>query len=183
MLERDGAVVVLTPKAFDVLTFLVVNAGRTVTKEEMLKGVWPGSFVEEGNLAQHVSSLRKALGDRSGLIVTVPGRGYQFAAQVENTDAKSPIFRNSPGGVNGVVVQRVRERMHVVVTESVDAAEERWTKQAEDARGLPVPPAQLVVRSFWVLWTGFVLAGCWRRLGWGARCGNGFIRRLPIVTR
>jgi len=47
--------------------------------------VWPESFVEEGNLARQVSSLRKALGDSASCIVTVPGRGYQFVARVEQT--------------------------------------------------------------------------------------------------
>ena len=82
VLSRDGSPVLLTPKAFDVLSYLVLNPGRVVSKEELLKAIWPDSFVEEGNLAQYISTLRKALGDKPSLIATVPGRGYQFAAQV-----------------------------------------------------------------------------------------------------
>jgi eukaryotic-like serine/threonine-protein kinase len=83
--SRQGAPISLYPKAFEILTYLVINPRRVVTKEEIFKAVWPESFVEEGNLARQVSSLRKALGDRSACIVTVPGRGYQFTAKVEKT--------------------------------------------------------------------------------------------------
>jgi TolB-like protein/DNA-binding winged helix-turn-helix (wHTH) protein/Tfp pilus assembly protein PilF len=79
---RSGTPVLISPKAFEVLLHLVANPGRVVTKEELLHAVWPDSFVEESNLAQHVSWLRKALVDKSNYIVTVPGRGYQFTAQV-----------------------------------------------------------------------------------------------------
>jgi len=82
VLLRGGEPVLLTPKAFDVLAFLVLNPGRVISKDELLKAIWPDSFVEEGNLAQYVSALRKALGEESRLIATVPGRGYQFGAQV-----------------------------------------------------------------------------------------------------
>jgi len=83
--SRHGAQIPLYPKAFEVLVYLVANPGRVVTKEEIFKAVWPESFVEEGNLARQVSSLRKALGDSASCIVTVPGRGYQFVAKVEQT--------------------------------------------------------------------------------------------------
>ena len=61
VLRRDDTPVPLTPKAFDVLAYLVMNPGRVITKDELLKAVWLDSFVEEGNLAQHISQLRKAL--------------------------------------------------------------------------------------------------------------------------
>src|SRR5579859_7941385 len=60
-----GSLVFLTPKAFDVLSFLVQNPNRLVTKEELLRAVWGDTFVEEGNLTQYISHLRKALGDNS----------------------------------------------------------------------------------------------------------------------
>ncbi|HZL28487.1 MAG TPA: transcriptional regulator [Acidobacteriaceae bacterium] len=111
-LARDGEPVPLSPKAFEVLTCLVTNPGRVVTKEELLKAVWPDSFVEEGNLVQYVVALRKAFADRAGYIVTVPGRGYQFAAEVhEETLALAP---DQPGGV---VIQTVHERTRIVVEE------------------------------------------------------------------
>jgi DNA-binding winged helix-turn-helix (wHTH) protein len=81
-LLRDGQAVTLLPKTFDVLACLVENPGRVVEKEEILKAVWRESFVEENNLTQHISLLRKALTDRARYIATIPGHGYQFTAQV-----------------------------------------------------------------------------------------------------
>jgi DNA-binding winged helix-turn-helix (wHTH) protein/mono/diheme cytochrome c family protein/thioredoxin-like negative regulator of GroEL len=84
-LSRAGLPISLTPKAFDVLLFLVQNPNRLVAKEELLKSVWGDTFVEEGNLTQYISHLRKALGDNSEdsrLIVTIARKGYQFTAGV-----------------------------------------------------------------------------------------------------
>ena len=83
VLLRQGRPVPLTPKVFEVLRVLVQNSGHLVEKEELLKEIWPDSFVEEANLNRSVSILRKALGeDPSGYIQTVPKRGYRFVAQV-----------------------------------------------------------------------------------------------------
>ena len=79
-LLREGQPVPLSPKAFEVLAYLVIHPGEVVTKEELIQAVWPESFVEEGNLAHQVSSIRRAFADRAGYIVTVPGRGYQVTA-------------------------------------------------------------------------------------------------------
>src|SRR6201988_3087819 len=84
-LLRGDLPVSLTPKAFDVLFFLLQNPNRLVTKEELLQGVWGDTFVEEGNLTQYISHLRKALGDNpedTRLIVTIARKGYQFTADV-----------------------------------------------------------------------------------------------------
>ena len=84
-LSRADSFVSLTPKAFDVLLFLTQNPNRLVTKEELLQAVWGDTFVEEGNLTQYISHLRKALGDNSEdarLIVTIARKGYQFTARV-----------------------------------------------------------------------------------------------------
>jgi TolB-like protein/DNA-binding winged helix-turn-helix (wHTH) protein len=85
LLYRDGEVAPLTAKIFDILLVFVRNSGRTLEKEEMMREVWPGQFVEEGNLTRNVSTLRKALGenpDGARYIVTIPGRGYRFVAEV-----------------------------------------------------------------------------------------------------
>ena len=79
-------IVPLTPKAFDTLVVLVENSGHVLTKEELIQKVWPDSFVEENNLAQNISILRKALGESAmGLkfIETVTKRGYRFVADVK----------------------------------------------------------------------------------------------------
>jgi DNA-binding winged helix-turn-helix (wHTH) protein/TolB-like protein len=76
----------LTPKTYDTLLVLVRNSGRMLSKEELMAALWPDSFVEESNLTQQVSMIRKTLGESPGedrYIVTVPGRGYRFAAEVK----------------------------------------------------------------------------------------------------
>lgn len=85
LLLCDGHPVPMTPKAFDLLVVLVERGGHLVEKEELLKAVWPGSFVEEGNLSVTISALRKALNDDRGqhrYIETVSKRGYRFVADV-----------------------------------------------------------------------------------------------------
>ena len=85
-LSRGGEVIPLRLKVFDTLRVLVENAGRLVTKQELLDTVWPETTVEENNLNHNVSVLRKALGERATgqqYIETVPRVGYRFAAPVE----------------------------------------------------------------------------------------------------
>jgi DNA-binding winged helix-turn-helix (wHTH) protein/tetratricopeptide (TPR) repeat protein len=81
LLSKDAQSIPLSPKAFDLLLVLVQRGGRVVFKNDLMKLLWPDTFVEESNLAQHVFQIRKALGDRA-YIVTVPGRGYRFAEDV-----------------------------------------------------------------------------------------------------
>jgi DNA-binding winged helix-turn-helix (wHTH) protein len=81
-LTKRNEHIVLPPKTFDVLLALVRHAGRLVTKRQLLQAVWPDSFVEEGILAVHVSTLRKLLDDRKGgprSIETVSRSGYRFS--------------------------------------------------------------------------------------------------------
>src|SRR5580658_11374775 len=84
--------IALTPKAFDTLLVLVESTGQLVAKDDLMKTVWPDSFVEESNLTQTIFMLRKALGQTrdQGYIVTVPGRGYRFVADVK------PVSRTTP---------------------------------------------------------------------------------------
>ena len=102
LLLRGQKAVPLMPKAFDTLLVLVENRDHTVGKEELMKSLWPDSFVEEANLAQNVAVLRKALGDspeEHRFILTVPGRGYRFAAKVteetEGEEADLVVERHS----------------------------------------------------------------------------------------
>jgi Tol biopolymer transport system component/DNA-binding winged helix-turn-helix (wHTH) protein len=88
LLFCDGKPVPLTAKALDVLQVLVEKRGSLVDKSELMQAVWPGTFVEEGNLSHHVYILRKALQDSSEqpkYIETVARRGYRFAAEVRET--------------------------------------------------------------------------------------------------
>jgi DNA-binding winged helix-turn-helix (wHTH) protein len=79
LLLRDGEVVPLAAKALDLLVALVESRGHVLSKEELMKQVWPDSFVEEASLSHHVFTLRKALGeDKNGgvFIETIPRRDY-----------------------------------------------------------------------------------------------------------
>jgi DNA-binding winged helix-turn-helix (wHTH) protein/tetratricopeptide (TPR) repeat protein len=88
-LRRGHEVLPVTGKTFDLLAYMAANPGRPLLKSELLSAVWPDSFVEESNLSQNVFLLRKVLGSGpEGPIVTLPGRGYQFAAAV--TDVSVP---------------------------------------------------------------------------------------------
>ena len=85
LLLRENRPVPVQPKAFDILLVLIQNSDKVVLKDDLLRKVWPGTFVEESNLAQNIFVLRKTLGDAVGenhYIVTVPGRGYRFAEKV-----------------------------------------------------------------------------------------------------
>lgn len=87
LLRRGEETLPLNAKAFDVLVFLAKNAGRVVTKDEILDAVWENQFVEEANLKVQISALRKVLGERKDehrFLATVPGKGYKFVAKIEN---------------------------------------------------------------------------------------------------
>src|SRR5579863_5730247 len=83
-LTRDESPIAITPKAFDVLFYFVQHPNRIVPKQELMKAVWPDTIVEEGNLTQTISVLRKVLAEHGddGLIVTVGRQGYQFKGDV-----------------------------------------------------------------------------------------------------
>lgn len=98
-LTRDGTVVPLGSRAVDILLFLIAHPGELKTNQEIVKQVWPETFVDEANLRVHVSNLRKALGDTKAepqFIANVPGRGYTFIAPV---DRRTPVSPNDFGRV------------------------------------------------------------------------------------
>ena len=101
-MSRGEEPVVLTSKVFDTLLALVANHDRVLLKDELMKLVWPDSFVEEVNLAQNVSALRKLLGETPGqnrYIATIPRKGYRFVGEVREGAAPSvpaPPRRNRP---------------------------------------------------------------------------------------
>src|ERR1051325_6603425 len=87
VLLREDEPVPLTPKVFDILVLLVEHGGQVVSKEDLMKRVSPNTFVEDGNLTQNISLLRKALGETPGgvqFIETVPRRGYRFVGETHH---------------------------------------------------------------------------------------------------
>jgi TolB-like protein/Tfp pilus assembly protein PilF len=86
VLLRNGNPLGLTPKVFDTLLHLVRRPGETVEKEELMRAVWPDTIVEENNLNQNISALRRVMEGAEGkgrYILTIPGKGYRFVAKVE----------------------------------------------------------------------------------------------------
>src|SRR5467141_3378584 len=89
LLLRNNQTIPLAPKAFDTLLLLVENSGHLLTKDELMKRLWPETFVEEVNLAQNISAIRRALDDKSGgaqYIETVAKVGYRFTVETRKID-------------------------------------------------------------------------------------------------
>ena len=85
LMRQEGSAVPLTPRVFETLRYLVEHSGKVLDKEMLMEAVWPDTIVEENNLAQNISTLRRVFGDSPGAhryIVTVPGRGYRFVPEV-----------------------------------------------------------------------------------------------------
>src|SRR4029453_14347239 len=90
--RMDGTPVPLTPRVFDALLYMVEHHDSALDKERIMEAVWPDSIVEENNLAQAISKLRQVFGETPGshsYIVTVPGRGYRFVAEVKERTAEA----------------------------------------------------------------------------------------------
>jgi DNA-binding winged helix-turn-helix (wHTH) protein len=136
ILRRGDDIVPVTPKAFETLLVLVRRSRDVVSKEELLKQVWPNSFVEESNLSQNIFLLRKALGDTAEdrqYIVTLPGRGYRFAATVRIVTEQGEAL-----------VAQARTRTQIVIEEN----------DAEMDRALPAPKKRGLSRKFQLSLTG-----------------------------
>jgi DNA-binding winged helix-turn-helix (wHTH) protein/tetratricopeptide (TPR) repeat protein len=100
LLQRDSKPVPLSSKAFETLLFLIRNRERLVKKDELMTVLWPDTTVEENNLSQSISAIRKALGDSAQehlYIETVPGWGYRFAAQVTAISEEGLVPVAGPG--------------------------------------------------------------------------------------
>lgn len=104
--------ILLTPKAFAVLRYLVEHAGRLVTQDELLEAVWPDAFVQPEVLKFQIAHIRAVLGDRPRnplFIETLPRRGYRFIASTKETESAQPAMparavEPSPAGKNGELV-------------------------------------------------------------------------------
>lgn len=124
LLLRDGESLTLPPKAFETLLALVENSGHLLNKEDLMKRLWPDTFVEEANLANNISLLRRVLGDDAQVrqyIETVPKRGYRFVASVRESSEESA----------GLMV-RERTRAQFTIEEAAEEIDEQ-------ARSLPAP--------------------------------------------
>jgi serine/threonine-protein kinase len=98
VLLRDGQPIQLTSKAFDLLLALVESQGRELGKEELMERVWANQIVEDANLTVTMANLRKALGEKASdhrFIVTIPGKGYRFVAELGNRDLRREFIVES----------------------------------------------------------------------------------------
>jgi DNA-binding winged helix-turn-helix (wHTH) protein/TolB-like protein/tetratricopeptide (TPR) repeat protein len=133
-LSRRGEQVQLTPKAFDTLAVLVTRSGRLVEKDELLREVWPDTFVEEATLAQNIFTLRRVLGreGREQLIETVPKRGYRFVGDVEAVE----------GGREGALLMRRQTSSRLLIEEEYEDGPGKESEAVVQAsNGLPAPAA------------------------------------------
>jgi DNA-binding winged helix-turn-helix (wHTH) protein/TolB-like protein/Flp pilus assembly protein TadD len=149
LLSRGGQPVSITPKTYDLLVVLVENSGRMLTKEELMKKLWPSSFVEESNLTQQISMIRKALGEAAGedrYIVTVPGRGYRFAAAVR-TAFETP--QHHVANAEPTILQPVQAEEPRLQTKS-DPGRARRTRKL--AVGLGLALFVLVLAAAGIFW-------------------------------
>jgi DNA-binding winged helix-turn-helix (wHTH) protein/TolB-like protein/Flp pilus assembly protein TadD len=119
LLLREGAVVPLTLKAFDLLLTLVESDGQVLTKEELMHRVWPDSFVEEANLSHHIHKLREALGEKHGdkYIETLARRGYRFVAKVNEVRDEGVELVVQEHSLARVVVEESEADDHAIAGE------------------------------------------------------------------
>jgi TolB-like protein/DNA-binding winged helix-turn-helix (wHTH) protein/Tfp pilus assembly protein PilF len=129
----DGTPVPLTPRAFDTLVYMVEHHDSVLDKERIMEAVWPDSIVEENNLAQAISKLRQVFGETPGshsYIVTVPGRGYRFVAEVKERTGEA--VKNETA--NGRMGETARLQPTISVTpKSQDATDTGATTEVADS--------------------------------------------------
>ena len=144
LLFRNGERVPLPPKAADLLILLVEHRGELITKDELLKQVWPDTFVEEGSLSKHIFLLRKSLGentDGAPYIETVPKRGYRFVGPAEAVN---------PSAVAITAEERTSERIVIEEMETFDTSPQQFPWKAVFALlGLTIAAGALA----WTAWT------------------------------
>lgn len=131
LLLRDGEPVPLKTKVIETLLVLIKNSGQVLEKDELMKQLWPDSFVEESNLTQNIYVLRKALGD-SNYIETIPRRGYRFIASVRHwDDAGSDLFVRAQSKTTITIEEQAETSDATTETSVVQAA-------AKPASRLPI---------------------------------------------
>jgi len=144
-LVRKGQVVPLTPKAFDLLVYLVERHGRLVQKQALMAALWPNTVVEEVNLACNISALRKVLDEdeAASLIETVPTRGYRFVGEVTNDRNRSQDATSGPSIRPGASRARRGLLAASVLVAVALTAVAVWATRSSRARP-PIPSARHV---------------------------------------
>jgi len=136
--RADGGAIPLTPKVFETLLYLVRNGGKIVEKDELLAAVWTDTIVEENNLNQNISALRKIFGEKRGehrFIATVPGQGYKFVAEVREINDSA-----SDGDDARVAARDLSEKQDSELQPAIEPASEIESPHAK-SREIPEPLA------------------------------------------
>lgn len=121
-LLRDGEVVALKPKVFDTLLLLVENSGTLLSKEELMQRLWPETSVEENNLTQNISILRKALDDNNQIYIkTAPKRGYCFVAEVREIGDEEETFIIQRHTSSHVIIEQEEDETSPEYSPTIDA--------------------------------------------------------------
>ena len=124
LLLRDGQVVPLAHKALETLALLVRHSGQVVSKEELMREVWPDAFVEEGSLARNISVLRKALGEGPAehqYIETIPRRGYRFVAAVSESFPAADLERPEATPADPVITPAIERAPAIEPSREIEA--------------------------------------------------------------
>ena len=119
LLLRNGVSAALTPKVFDTLLYLVRHAGQVIDKDELMRAIWPDTAVEENNLNQNISTLRRVLGQNqqeNRYILTVPGKGFQFVGSI-TAEGGPPLPASRP--------EKLRATVAVLPFENLSADQEK----------------------------------------------------------
>ncbi|HEX8091020.1 MAG TPA: winged helix-turn-helix domain-containing protein, partial [Blastocatellia bacterium] len=169
LLIRDGKIVPLKPKVFDTLLVLVQQAGQVLGKAELMERIWPDTSVEENNLTQNISALRKILGkDSSGqdYIKTIPKRGYCFTASVQEVWEENADFILEKSSRSRIVVEEEQEgasEQEESAGASISTAVLSHTAAAQPHRLLRVRSHTLTAVASFVL-GAIIVAAAWKFL-------------------
>lgn len=167
LLFKENEVVPLAPKVFGILLSLVEKRGRVLDKDELIQQVWADTFVEEGNLARNVSTLRKALGeseDGRQYIETIPRRGYRFVSPVREVYDSTMLVREH----SRITIEQEEMVSDEKAEASTDAAPQSAPSKAqllnqltaaacEPAAAAATSKRQTRSRLFWALAAVFML--------------------------
>lgn len=167
-LTRNGEVVPLYSKAFDLLLVMARNTGRDLSKDELLEAVWPGQMLEEANLTVNMSAVRKALGEKATqphYIINIPGRGYRFVADLKAADQPDGIL------IETQTVSRITIEQE---TETANQAVVTAPALTTNRRALTRPPLFLVALAGVVLAVVIGSIFVVRRIRSGRTIGPGF---------
>jgi DNA-binding winged helix-turn-helix (wHTH) protein len=162
---RGHEIVDLTPKTFDMLVLLVRNSGHLLEKEELIRMLWPDTFVEEGSLSNNIFLLRKALGEEPPYIETVPKRGYRFVGAVRQLPSAEKALGERRGYASDLSTDRCSPELALASVARSNASRSRRRLAAVGATALGIlaigaalwwrSSPRLPDRSQWVQLTKF----------------------------